>query len=349
MAWPLLASIAALWPLRSRATAPSRQRGGTRLDVGDFGATGDGTTDDTSSFQRAIDALPADGGTVHVAAGTYAIDATRNVRLRSRMHLELAPGAVLAAIPNDAERAYVVLIQDASDVEVSGGSIRGERAQHLGSTGEWGHGLTVRGASRVSIHDMRISDCWGDGISIGSNPSRPGRPVAPSEDVVVARVTCTNNRRQGLTIGRSRRVQVLDSEFSGTAGTPPAAGIDVEPDSGDPPDNTGARDVLILRCRVHDNHGPGIQIFKRTRGVRIEQCELHDNGNSGVLAVAAIDTTLIGNRMRGNRHQDVAVRGGSSGLVVRGNRFDPGKPWMSSVHVSDDSANISLGSDNSND
>jgi len=350
MGWPFALPVAWLLPTgSSRAAAPSRQRGDTRVDVRRFGAVGDGIRDDTSSLQQAIDALPGDGGTVHVPAGNYAIDATRNVRLRSRMHLELAPGAVLQAIPNAAERAYVVLIQDASDVEVSGGSIRGERTHHLGSTGEWGHGLTVRGASRVSIHDMRISDCWGDGISIGSNPSRPGREVAPSEDVVVSRVTCTNNRRQGLTIGRSRRVQVLDSEFSHTSGTPPAAGIDVEPDSGDPPDNTGARDVLILRCRVHDNHGPGIQIFKRARGVRIEQCDLHDNGNCGVLVVSAKDTTLVANRMRDNRHQDVEVRGGSSGLLVKGNRFDPGKPWKRSIRVAEDSANVSLAADNGND
>ena len=351
----VLASPLAAIPIGSllsggcKAATVSRQRGGTCIDVRARGAKGDGISDDTSSFQQAIDALPDDGGTVHVPAGNYAIDATRNIRLRSRMHLELAAGAALVAIANAADRAYVVLIQDATDVEVSGGSIRGERARHLGSTGEWGHGLTVRGASRVSIHDIRISDCWGDGISIGANPSRPGRPVAPSEDVVVSRVACTGNRRQGLTIGRSRRVQVLDSEFSNTYGTPPAAGIDVEPDSGDPPDNTGARDVLILRCRVHDNHGPGIQVFKRTRGVRIEQCELHDNGNCGVLVVSANDTTILSNRMRGNRHQDVEVRGGSSGLLVRGNRFDAGRPWTRSIRVASDSTNVTLGADNRSD
>ena len=164
----------------------------------------------------------------------------------------------------------------------------------------------------------------------------------------MSRVTCTNNRRQGLTIGRSRRVQVLDSEFSNTAGTPPAAGIDIEPDSGDPPDNTGTRDVLILRCRVHDNHGPGIQIFKRARGVRIEQCDLRDNGNGGVLAVSAKDIAIVSNRMRGNRHQDVQVRGGSSGLLVKGNRFDPGRPWKGSVNVAADTANATLAGDNSN-
>jgi hypothetical protein len=350
MAWPLAAlPVALLVPAESsKAAAPQRQRGDNLVDVRRFGAAGDGIRDDTSPFQKAIDALPDDGGTVHVPAGTYAIDATRSVRLRSRMHLELAPDAVLVAIPNAAKRAYVILIQDASEVEVSGGGIRGERAQHLSSSGEWGHGLTVRGASRVSIHDMRISDCWGDGISIGSVPARKDRAVAPSEDVVVSRVNCINNRRQGLTIGRARHVQVLDSEFSHTFGTPPAAGIDVEPDSGDPPDNTGARDVLILRCRVHHNHGPGIQIFKRTRGVRIEQCDLHDNGNSGVLAVSAMDTTIISNRMRDNRHQDVEVRGGSGGVLVKGNRFDPGRSWQRSVRVASDSTNVTMAADNSN-
>ena len=71
MAWPLVvlpaASLVAAG--RARAGAPSRQRGETRVDVRRFGAAGDGTSDDTAAFQRAIDALPGDGGTVHVPAG----------------------------------------------------------------------------------------------------------------------------------------------------------------------------------------------------------------------------------------------------------------------------------------
>src|SRR2546427_10803834 len=42
------------------------------LSVLDFGAKGDGTTDDTAAFQRALDAATkAGGGTVHAPRGNY--------------------------------------------------------------------------------------------------------------------------------------------------------------------------------------------------------------------------------------------------------------------------------------
>lgn len=43
--------------------------------VKDFGATGDGTTNDTASFQSAIDALSSEGGTILVPFGTYNVTA----------------------------------------------------------------------------------------------------------------------------------------------------------------------------------------------------------------------------------------------------------------------------------
>ena len=43
------------------------------VSVKDFGAVGDGTTDDTAAIQSAIDALPANGGTVFVPVGTYLV------------------------------------------------------------------------------------------------------------------------------------------------------------------------------------------------------------------------------------------------------------------------------------
>jgi polygalacturonase len=342
--------LAACWSpdARSAAAVPSRARGGHRVDVRASGAVGDGVADDTSAIQRAIDALPDGGGTVHVPAGLYAVDATRNLRLRSRMHLELANGAQLVALGNAAAHSYVVLIQNVSDVEVSGGRIRGERTRHLGRSGEWGHGVTVRGASRVTIRDLQVSDCWGDGISIGSNRSRPGAPVPASQEVVVARVVCTGNRRQGLTIGRASNVRVQDCEFSGTAGTPPAAGIDIEPDDADSPDGTAVRNVAIARCLIHDNRGPGIQIYKRARDIRIEDCTIRDNGNSGILAVSVFNIVITSNRLGNNRHNAVDVRGGSHDVVISGNRFGAAKQWQRQIRISDDSRAITLAGDNRN-
>jgi hypothetical protein len=43
------------------------------INVKSYGATGDGTTDDTAAIQAALDAVPAVGGTVHLPAGTYSV------------------------------------------------------------------------------------------------------------------------------------------------------------------------------------------------------------------------------------------------------------------------------------
>jgi polygalacturonase len=63
------------------------------LNVRDFGAKGDGVTDDTFAIQNAIYVCPR-GGRVRVPTGTYAV---RPLVLKSHMTLELCEGALLLA------------------------------------------------------------------------------------------------------------------------------------------------------------------------------------------------------------------------------------------------------------
>jgi polygalacturonase len=316
---PLVPAVLSLPASAAVAVATARKRGGRSIDVRQQGAHGDGAHDDTRAFQDAIDALPAAGGVVHVPAGTYLIDPTRSVRLRSLMHLQLAPGATLLAKRNAAERAYVLTVHGASDVEISGGRIIGDRDGHLGHKGEWGHGIMIRGSSRVTIGNIRVSKCWGDGISIGAMTSR-GR-VTSSSDIVLVGVACIGNRRQGLTIGRSRRVRVLDSEFSDTSGTLPGCGIDIEPDAG-----AGTHDVRIENCVVRRNSGSGIQLYKRVSGVAITRCTIEDNHAYGVLAVEATDVVIARNRIRDNAWRGIGLRQKTSNVLVSGNHFRGNAP-----------------------
>jgi len=299
-------------PVSSKTTMPPRARGSAVVDARDKGARGDGRTDDTSALQAAIDALPAAGGTVHVAGGTYMVDATRSLRLRSRMHLELAPDARLVAIANREKKSFVVLASKVQDVEVSGGRILGERTGHQGSEGEWGHGIQVRGSSRVTLRDLHADDCWGDGIYVGSADEES----VPSEDVVISRVSCQRNRRQGLSICGARNVRVLDSEFSSTSGTSPQFGIDIEPNR-----QGAVSDVRIENCVVRGNKGGGIQVFKRVSGVTIANCTIEDNGGSGIFVVGAKDGVIARNRIRNNGKVGVALRPQTSNFEVRDNQF----------------------------
>lgn len=296
------------------AALAKASRGRRSADVRGFGARGNGVTDDTDAFQKAINSLATGGGVVLVPAGRYLIDPLRSVRMRSRVDLRMASGATLIAKPNAAPRAYVLLAQNVSDVTISGGAIVGERDAHLGRTGEWGHGVMIRGSSRVTVRNMTISRCWGDGISIGGL-ARTGQAGVPSRDILIDHVRCRGNRRQGLTIGRSRRVRVVDSEFSDTHGTKPEYGIDIEPDAPGTAD-----DITIERCVLRGNRGGGIQAYHRSSNISIRGCTIENNG-SGIYTVHAVNGVIADNTIRMNRNAGVALRGQTRGFRVEANRF----------------------------
>ena len=298
---------------------PTRRRGGASVNVRNHGARGNGNYDDTSAFQRAINALPSWGGTVVVPDGDYLLDPTRRVRLRSRMHLKLSRGARLIAKSNSAERAYVLYAHRAHDVEISGGQIVGDRHRHRGTTGEWGHGIMVRGCNRMTIRDMRISDCWGDGMSIASaKVTTRDAPWDPSDDVVIANVVSTGNRRQGLSIGGVRNMKVYGCEFSNTRGTKPECGIDIEPDKFN---MDRAENVRIENCLLRNNGGNGILVYRRVKQVVIKRCEIERNDGFGVLTIGATKGYLALNRMKHNRLDGLCVGTGSRDYAVSGNYF----------------------------
>jgi hypothetical protein len=80
------------------------------LNARDFGATGDGKTDDTAAIQRAIDAAAAKGGTVFLPPGQYLVE--RQLRVKTFVTLEgvwrapksgpIGPGTVLLAVADKA-------------------------------------------------------------------------------------------------------------------------------------------------------------------------------------------------------------------------------------------------------
>ena len=81
------------------------------LNVADFGAVGDGQTDDTAAIQSAIN-LCAVGGRVLVPAGTYYV---RPLVLKSHMTLELKKDAVLLA--DTCEEHYPILPGEIHDAQ----------------------------------------------------------------------------------------------------------------------------------------------------------------------------------------------------------------------------------------
>lgn len=284
-----------------------------------WGVTGDGRTDDTAALQRAVDAAAGTGRTVRIPAGIYRIDAQVSLRLRSRMTLELAPGAVLKALPNASPRSAVLLLADVAEVTVRGGAIEGERAGHLGQGGEWGHGVSILRSRRVRMEDLTARECWGDGFYVSGSAS-----------VVLRRVTADRNRRQGLSVTSVKGLQVLSSTFRRTGGTLPEDGIDLEPNPGET-----VEDVLIQDCRLMDNAGFGLEIgvpLASTgkawiRGVRAVGNEVRGNGARTLSATprAGIEVSNCeGIRLEANRVSanglGILLRNGANRCVVSRNQ-----------------------------
>ena len=108
----------------SLPSIPSRS-----TNVVSFGAVGDGTTDDTTPIQNAINAInAAGGGTVEIPAGTYL---SNPLTLVSSMNLQIDSGAMLKMLPmaQFTSTDHFILAINVSDVEISGsGTIDGNGA-----------------------------------------------------------------------------------------------------------------------------------------------------------------------------------------------------------------------------
>ena len=304
-------ALLSVWSGQALARGPAGS-GTASISVRDKGARGDGKTDDTRAFQAAIDALPATGGTVLVPPGNYMIDASRSVNLRPNMTLQMDAEAQLTAIPNNLTHYSVVKVFNADNSSIVGGRIVGERDNHDGTKGEWGFGLNIRASSNVKVSDIHISDCWGDGIWVGALGRGIG--VQVSSNVTLDRVVCSNNRRQGMSVGPVQGLTVTNSTFTKTNGTAPEAGIDLEPLGQGP-----TRDVSIIGCTVVDNHGTGVEMHDHVAGVEIRNCVIRDNNGYGVLGVNTTGIVLADNQIIGNGLFGVVMAKASSDVKITGN------------------------------
>jgi hypothetical protein len=306
LAVPLVLGGNVLPALASTYVPPTRTRGTATRSVKSYGAVGNGIHDDTAAFQAAINSLPSSGGTVTVPAGTYLNDPVKKGQLRSYMLLKMDPDAVLKAKTNSATRSYILYAYNRSNVEIAGGRLMGDRATHhyvSGSTSEWNHGIQIIGCTHVTIRDLYVANCAGDGICLGGGAS----------DVRIANVVSTGNRRQGLSITRSHDIKVYDSEFSYTHGTSPQCGIDIEPDG-----TSTAYGIWIENCRLNNNAMYGINVWKRVSNVTLNKCVIERNGSCGAATIYCSAVHFTGNTVRYNSATGIFLREGSSNCTVSG-------------------------------
>ena len=212
------------------------------LNVKDFGALGDNVTNDTQAIQSAIDSAPLNS-TIYFPHGVYLVDAEKDkqLKLKSNIKIELSPFATIKVIPNANTNYEIFSLSHVENVYIKGGTLKGDKDEHLGTTGEWGHGFRLEFTKNVNIENINIEDFWGDGISFGGK-TYEGRPI----DTTLKDVYIKNCRRQGISVTNADGIYGQNIHISDIAGTMPESGIDFEPDhSSGVLKNIHLRDVYI--------------------------------------------------------------------------------------------------------
>lgn len=209
-------------------------------------------TDDTDMIQSLLD----QSREIVFPVGTYHIN-KEGLYLNSGNKITMQDNTVLKMIPNDLPEFQMLLIEDVHNVAISGGILHGDRTDHTGSTGEWGHLIRIMGATNVVIDGTVTRNGWGDGIYI--NGVEGGLKYA--KDITIKNVVSTNNRRQGMSVISVDGLYVENTEFSHTNGTAPESGVDFEPND----DTYRMKNIVFEQVTFKDNVGGGlVTAFNKT-------------------------------------------------------------------------------------
>ena len=126
-----------------------------------FGATGNGVTDDSAAFQRAVEVAASEHGYVSVPVPSAAYRISHSVRLESGV--AITGGAAKPTIVGGVQKSYVFRLLDVTGASVS---CLGFDLGHL----DHASGVHVTGSSDITLANLSIQNVTqGWGINIGGN------------------------------------------------------------------------------------------------------------------------------------------------------------------------------------
>lgn len=280
-----------------------------------FGAVGDGATDDTTAINAAITAAnAAGGGRVHFPNRVFMVNTDKaggkSIRLKSNVELVGSLGAELKAITNALDLYAVVLVDNVDNWAIRNLWITGERTTHTGGTGESGMGVLAYQATNGVIEQCYISDCWGDGIYLGSNNAG----ADPCADIRLISNICYNNRRNNLSVVGCHNGTAIGCGFENANGTAPQAGVDIEPQYANE-----VQDFIIDSCWATGNSGDGFVITAGAIRCKVVNSASVNNTLCGVDISLSTDAIVAGNGISGCGTRGVLATSAAVGAIIRGN------------------------------
>jgi hypothetical protein len=234
---------------------------GAPVNVLDYGATGDGTTDDTNAILLAIAAMPSNGGALFFPAGTYIVnsDNVNGLRFNGKSNFVVEGYGATIKVKNGAAvitNNEVMFFINCSNGAINGLTIDGNRANRTVTVETASHCLSITDyCSQITVNDVICKNSTSDGLYISTTVL--GTQASYPTDITLVNCVADNAYRNGLSVIGSLRLTVQGGEYKNTNGTLPKCGIDVEPDTGY---TFGNQDTIIDGARLFNNDGYGLAL-----------------------------------------------------------------------------------------
>ena len=249
------------------------------ISVKEYGARGDGITDDSYAIQKALDSVTPTKSIVYFPCGTYLTN--NDLMIRSNTHLMGCGEKSIIKRKGNKLTNYAVLNCAAEEnIIIENIKVLGERKDHLSESGEWGMCISLSGAKNVNIKNCHLADAWGDGIYVGSHNGEK------CEHITVQSCMIDNNRRNGVSVINCDVFRMVNCIITNTKGTAPQSGIDFEPNN----EAESCKNCVVENCYFSGNANSDIM----THGtflfeVMISNCSLNskigfDISNGGDLS-----------------------------------------------------------------
>ncbi|MDO7488044.1 glycosyl hydrolase family 28-related protein [Peribacillus frigoritolerans] len=265
------------------------------LNVKNFGAKGDGVTDDSNAIKSAIASLPSTGGSLIFPNGKYIQgNGTDNdcsfIFMKINNIKIIGNGSIIEAHPNNppSPNCRGFWFENCKNVSIEhltyNGRLdaRNEPVNDKSNINQQ-HAFAFReGCQQVSLTNVTALYAMMDGFN-----------CAGGQNYVFNNCISEYSYRQGLTIGNAKNLKFIGGSLSKTGnikGTLPKCGVDVEAD-GDTSDIANqARYLTFEGVRFDDNAGGGLNIHNGARFVSAKNCNF---SGTGVFTIGTAIHTLI--------------------------------------------------------
>ena len=149
------------------------------------------------------------------------------ITMKSNTKLLFQKNSKLIMEPTTLSDYEIILLWNRKNITIYFANIEGDRQQHKGTAGERGMGISIAGSDNIKLIKPKISDCWGDGIYLGSYSTKTD--TINTSNIYIEKAFLDKNRRNGMSVVTAKNLVINGILCSNTYGTDPQSGIDIEP------------------------------------------------------------------------------------------------------------------------